>query len=264
MTAALDPLLIFGLGLGVDGAAIATVVSRLIFVFVGYRGAVGVHGSWRGRASTPCSPTRRRSSPSPCRPCSPTSRRRSPSGFLAERARPLRRRGDRRASPSSTGWCRWPSAGSSPCRARSARSSARTGAPAASTACGVILRDGMRVHGALRRRRLGAARAAPGPACRRLQAERRRRDLVAFFCLVSGAIWFFIGLLFVANAAFNNLGFPLLSTAFNWGRATLGTMPLALGARLRSGRGVLAAVGIGSIVFGTAGARDRLPDGRHP
>ena len=45
-------------------------------------------------------------------------------------------------------------------------------------------------------------------------------------------MWFFIGLLFVANASFNNLGFPLLSTLFNWGRATLGTMPFALiGAR---------------------------------
>ena len=36
-----------------------------------------------------------------------------------------------------------------------------------------------------------------------------------FFCLVSGPIWFFNGLLFVANASFNNLGFPLLSTLFN-------------------------------------------------
>ncbi|HEX8664339.1 MAG TPA: MATE family efflux transporter, partial [Beijerinckiaceae bacterium] len=43
VTAALDPLLIFGLGLGTDGAAIATVVSRMVFVAVGFRGAVLVH-----------------------------------------------------------------------------------------------------------------------------------------------------------------------------------------------------------------------------
>jgi len=42
-------------------------------------------------------------------------------------------------------------------------------------------------------------------------------DLLLFFCLVSGPMWFFIGLLFLANASFNNLGFPLLSTLFNWG-----------------------------------------------
>src|SRR5262249_40447847 len=39
-TAVLDPLLIFGLGLGVYGAAWATVISRLILFAVGWRGAV--------------------------------------------------------------------------------------------------------------------------------------------------------------------------------------------------------------------------------
>src|SRR5580704_10893119 len=42
-TAFLDPLLIFGLGLGVYGAAWATVLSRLILLGVGWLGAVGVH-----------------------------------------------------------------------------------------------------------------------------------------------------------------------------------------------------------------------------
>ena len=42
----------------------------------------------------------------------------------------------------------------------------------------------------------------------------------------------FHGALYVANSAFNNLGFPLLATAFNWGKATLGTIPFAMaGAR---------------------------------
>ncbi len=41
-------------------------------------------------------------------------------------------------------------------------------------------------------------------------------ELFAFFCLVGGAIWFFNGLLFLGNAAFNNLGFPLRSSLLNW------------------------------------------------
>ena len=78
-------------------------------------------------------------------------------------------------------------------------------------------------------------------------------DLLLFFCLVSGPMWFFIGLLFLANASFNNLGFPLLSTVFNWGRATIGTMPLAvIGARYAGPEGAIAAIGAGAFLFGTA------------
>ena len=51
---------------------------------------------------------------------------------------------------------------------------------------------------------------------------------VRFFCAWGIVAWVFLGLLYVANAAFNNLGFPLLSTLFNWGRATLGTIPFVL------------------------------------
>jgi hypothetical protein len=66
-------------------------------------------------------------------------------------------------------------------------------------------------------------------------------------------VWFCNGLLFVANASFNNLGFPLLSTAFNWGRATIGTMPFALaGAHYAGPRGAIVGVGIGSVAFGLA------------
>jgi Na+-driven multidrug efflux pump len=79
-------------------------------------------------------------------------------------------------------------------------------------------------------------------------------ELFGFFCLVGGAIWFFNGLLFLGNAAFNNLGFPLRSTLLNWGRATLGTVPPAmLGAALYGPRGVVAGMGVGSLVFGALG-----------
>lgn len=78
---------------------------------------------------------------------------------------------------------------------------------------------------------------------------------VAFFCAISGLAWMFNGFLFVANAAFNNLGFPLYSTAFNWGRATIGTLPPAmLGSMVAGVQGALVGVTIGSIVFGIASA----------
>ncbi|MGL4243077.1 MAG: MATE family efflux transporter, partial [Beijerinckiaceae bacterium] len=43
VTAVIDPILIFGLGLGVNGAAICVVLSRLVFAFVGWHGAVKIH-----------------------------------------------------------------------------------------------------------------------------------------------------------------------------------------------------------------------------
>nr|WP_281413595.1 MATE family efflux transporter [Microvirga antarctica] len=76
-------------------------------------------------------------------------------------------------------------------------------------------------------------------------------DIVQFFCQISGLIWFFIGLVLVSNSAFNNLGFPLLSTFFNWGRATLGMIPFAyLGAQMAGPKGALVGIGAGSVAFG--------------
>ncbi|SCY88819.1 MATE family efflux transporter [Microvirga guangxiensis] len=78
-------------------------------------------------------------------------------------------------------------------------------------------------------------------------------ELVRFFCQLSGPIWLFVSLVFVANASFNNLGYPLLSTFFNWGRATLGMIPFAYyGAQIGGPKGALLGIGAGSIVFGIA------------
>ncbi|WP_414475064.1 MATE family efflux transporter [Microvirga sp. M2] len=78
-------------------------------------------------------------------------------------------------------------------------------------------------------------------------------ELVRFFCQLSGFIWFFVSLVFVSNASFNNLGYPLLSTFFNWGRATLGMIPFAyFGAQIGGPKGALIGIGAGSIVFGIA------------
>jgi len=78
-------------------------------------------------------------------------------------------------------------------------------------------------------------------------------QLVRFFCNVSAGTFVFLGALFVANAAFNNLGFAVLSTTFNWGRATLGTIPFAyLGAIYGGPIGVGLGVALGMLIFGAA------------
>lgn len=79
------------------------------------------------------------------------------------------------------------------------------------------------------------------------------RDIVLFFCTWIGITWAFAGAQFVANAAFNNLGRAPLSTWFNWGKATLGTIPFAIvGGMVGKVEGMMAAIGVGSIVFGIA------------
>ena len=58
-------------------------------------------------------------------------------------------------------------------------------------------------------------------------------------------------MLFVANAAFNNLGYPVYSTISNWSRSTLGVIPfVALGADWYGANGAIAGSGIGVAVFG--------------
>ena len=84
-------------------------------------------------------------------------------------------------------------------------------------------------------------------------ASGRSVHIVVFFCSFIGISWAFAGAQFVANAAFNNLGHPKLSTLFNWGKATLGTIPFAMaGAWLGGPEGLLVGTAIGSVVFGVA------------
>ncbi|MCT4654703.1 MAG: MATE family efflux transporter [Cohaesibacter sp.] len=78
-------------------------------------------------------------------------------------------------------------------------------------------------------------------------------NFVRYFCTWIAGSGIFMGFLFVANAAFNNLGYPTYSTAFNWGKATLGTIPpVMLGAYWFGAEGALAGQAIGAIVFGVA------------
>lgn len=75
--------------------------------------------------------------------------------------------------------------------------------------------------------------------------------LLAFFINIVIASFLFNGAMFVANAAFNNLGYATFSTMLNWGKATLGTIPFVLaGSTIAGSKGVIAGQGAGAIVFG--------------
>lgn len=76
---------------------------------------------------------------------------------------------------------------------------------------------------------------------------------IVFFCTWGVSAWLFIGFLFIANASFNNLGFPWLSLLFNWGRATLGTIPfVTLGAAYGGVEGGQLGIAGGAALFGVA------------
>jgi len=81
-------------------------------------------------------------------------------------------------------------------------------------------------------------------------AEGLTRDLVYLFCGPLTLLFFFNGVIFVANAACNNLGKPFLPTLVNWGRNTIGTLPLVvwLGG-IYGAPGVLFGQAIGGVVF---------------
>jgi putative MATE family efflux protein len=81
------------------------------------------------------------------------------------------------------------------------------------------------------------------------------RELVFLFCGPLALVFFFNGMLFVANASFNNLGHPFYSTWLNWGRHTLGTIPtvIVFGAFFGA-PGVLIGQAFGGLVFGLISA----------
>jgi putative MATE family efflux protein len=77
--------------------------------------------------------------------------------------------------------------------------------------------------------------------------------LVTFYCTYVAVTFAFTGAQFVAQAAFNNLGRPHWSTVMNWGRATIGTVPfLHVGAMLAGAAGMLVGSAMGAVIFGCA------------
>ncbi|WP_299797124.1 MATE family efflux transporter [uncultured Shewanella sp.] len=79
-------------------------------------------------------------------------------------------------------------------------------------------------------------------------------DIIRFFCTYIAVFFIFSGALFVANASFNNLGKPKYSTFFNVGKATVGTIPFVyFGAMFGGVYGVLIGQVIGAIIFALFG-----------
>ncbi|MEL7097260.1 MAG: MATE family efflux transporter [Pseudomonadota bacterium] len=82
-------------------------------------------------------------------------------------------------------------------------------------------------------------------------AQGEMRDLLYLFCGPLALLFFFNGVLFVSNAAFNNLGHPFYSTFMNWGRNTIAMIPAVwLGAAWFGAGGVLIGQAVAGVVFG--------------
>ncbi|MEM1148203.1 MAG: MATE family efflux transporter [Pseudomonadota bacterium] len=86
------------------------------------------------------------------------------------------------------------------------------------------------------------------------QLSEEGATIVFWFALVVAPLFLFNGTLFVSNAAFNNLRRPLFSTFLNWGKNTLGVVPfIAIGAAIGGAPGVLIGQALGGVLFGIVG-----------
>ncbi|KPF66425.1 hypothetical protein IP69_14980 [Bosea sp. AAP35] len=250
VTAGLDPLLIFWAGLGPDGAAWAIVVSRVIIVATGLHGAVRVHDMIA------------RPSPAGLRGDTGAAMTIAGPAILTNLSNPIAnavfasifaRFGDAavaalaimdRLVPVAFGVLFALTGAVGPILAQNWGAGRfdrmKNGLTASAVfAIGCVVVSGL------------ALALARGPIVDAFDATGLTRELVMFFCLIAGPMWLFVGLLFVANAAFNNLGMPFQSTLFSWGRATLGTMPLAwLGAQYAGPQGALVGSALGAVAFG--------------
>ncbi len=82
------------------------------------------------------------------------------------------------------------------------------------------------------------------------EATGEMRALIFLFCGPLALMQFFNGVIFVCNACFNNLGVPIYSTGINWARNTLGIYPFVMvGIAFWGASGVLIGQAIGGALF---------------
>ncbi|MEL0628621.1 MATE family efflux transporter [Psychromonas aquatilis] len=75
--------------------------------------------------------------------------------------------------------------------------------------------------------------------------------MITFYCTWLCITFIFNGLIFIANGTFNNLGHPTTSTLMNIGKATLGTIPFVyFGGEWFGALGVVSGQAVGAIIFG--------------
>lgn len=250
VTAVLDPLFIFYFGLGLDGAAIVLVLARMVMT------GVGLYGAWRVQKLL-----------APLQ----TSRLRADARTLFTVAGPAVL--TNLATPVGAAFVTH-SVAQFGASAVAGQATIERLVPVAfgliyslSGAVGPVLAQNLgarqfdRVREGLRASlgfMVGAVAVAwlllavlQGPLIQVFSLEGVAADMVHAFCSWIAASFFFMGALFVANAAFNNLGHPLWSTAFNWGRATLGTIPFAWWGAQYGPVQVLAGQAVGAVLFGS-------------
>jgi putative MATE family efflux protein len=76
-------------------------------------------------------------------------------------------------------------------------------------------------------------------------------NLIRLFCIWVSILTAFRGFLFVANASFNNLGKAKYSTVMNFGKATLGTIPFVYYGSIHYGAfGIMLFEALGAVLFG--------------
>jgi len=79
-------------------------------------------------------------------------------------------------------------------------------------------------------------------------------EIVFWFAIAAAPLFVFNGILFVSNAAFNNLRRPVWSTWLNWLKNTFGVIPFVwAGAAIGGAPGVIIGRGIGGVLFGVLG-----------
>lgn len=245
----LDPILIFSLGLGLEGAALATVLARAMTVAVALAPAFGRYR-----------------------------------GFAAPRAHCLRRdmaRAARIALPAVLATVATPLG-----TAIVTREMAKFGTDAVaglavinrllpvafsvvlalSGAIGPIIgqNSGAGLCGRVRETLFDALRFTAlyvlavsallfvlrAPLAEIFNATGTGRTLLYVFCGPLALASFFNGAIFIANASFDNLGHPSWSTWVNWSRHVLGTWPLAVaGGALWGAQGVLFGQALGGAIF---------------
>lgn len=250
VTAVLDPLFIFGFGLGLTGAALVVLIARGVLVAVGLYGAVRVH-----------------------RLLAPVQRQRllADARTLAAVAGPAVL--TNLATPMGTAFVTH-SIAPFGAAAVAGQATIERLTPVAfgviyslSGAVGPVLGQnlGARQYGRVRE----GLRASltfmviavlagwlvlallQTPLVRLFSLDGTAAAMVHAFCSWIAGSFLFMGALFVANAAFNNLGRPLWSTGFNWARATLGTIPFAWWGAHYGPVQVLAGQAVGAMLFGS-------------
>jgi putative MATE family efflux protein len=228
ITAFADPLLIFGFGLGVYGAAWATVISRLTFLGVGAWGAIYVHNL----VAVP----KVRYLPHDFGPIMGIGL----PAILANLAAPIS------AIYVTRVWSDFGTATVAGGAIVDRVIPLAFGVIFALTGSIVAVGYAICAWGvlALTANYIAAAFGATGQSA----------DFAVLYMRYGALAWVFITCLFVANTVFNNLGFPVMAMVFNWGRATLGTIPfVTLGAAWGGFPGAVFGLVAGAAIFGLGG-----------